>query len=210
MSYFFKVTIGVGAVAIFMLGLVVGCSKVRQHRVLTFFFDGVPPLGREYLDPNSPEYLRLVEAGAVASRSSEHEPNKKCSNCHGDGTERVFGASGMDIEIPGLCFKCHEDTRQLQPYVHGPVAVGECLLCHDPHRSSHEKLLKKPVPVLCLECHDARDIAQIENHSDKLNAACNRCHEGHMSPTKHLLISGKEDDFKVRTKPDENAEPMEE
>ncbi len=161
MSYSFKVTIGVGAVVIFMLGLVVGCSKVRQHRVLTFFFDGVPPLGLEYLDPNSLEYLRLVESGEFVTQSSLHEPFTKCVGCHDDGTERVFGAGGMNMEIPGLCFNCHEDTRQLQPYVHGPVAVGECLLCHDPHRSSHKKLLKKPIPVLCLECHDARAIVQI-------------------------------------------------
>ncbi len=199
-----------GAAFIFLLGLVVGCSKVQRHRVLAFFFDGVPPLGLEYLDPNSPEYLHLVESGAFVTRSSRHEPYKDCSNCHDDGTERVFGAGGMNMEIPALCFECHEDTRQSQPYVHGPVAVGECLLCHNPHGSSYEKLLKKPIPVLCLGCHDPRAIVQIENHSDRLNAACNKCHEGHMSSTRHLLISGKDDDFKVRAEPDKNAESMEE
>ncbi len=203
-----RIIICFGAAFILLLVLFLGCGDQQRHKVLTFFFDGVPPLGLEYLDPNSQEYLDALESGEIARRSSRHEPYKDCSLCHDDGTQRAFGAGGMNMKIPDLCFECHKDTRQ--SYVHGPVAVGECLQCHDPHGSSYEKLLKKPIPVLCFQCHDSRYIVEIEGHSDRLGAFCNECHEGHSSTTKRLLKSGKDDDFGVRSEPDNIEEPTEE
>ena len=203
-----RIIICFSVIFLFLLGLVIGCSDIQRHRVLTFFFDGVPPIGLEYLDPNSPEYRRALESGVFAKQRSRHEPYEDCSLCHDDGSQRVFGAGGMNMEIPELCFECHQDDRKL--YVHGPVAVGECLFCHDPHGSSNEKLLKKPIPVLCFQCHDSKYILEIEGHSSRMDAFCNECHEGHSSSIKRLLKSGKEDDFGVRSEPDNIAEPTEE
>jgi predicted CXXCH cytochrome family protein len=73
-------------------------------------------------------------------------------------------------------------------WVHGPVAAGQCVLCHEPHRSRYPFLLKKDVPELCMQCHQSLD--SVENHARPNYAACLDCHWGHTSVAKHLLKAG--------------------
>jgi predicted CXXCH cytochrome family protein len=65
--------------------------------------------------------------------------------------------------------------------------VGECLFCHDPHRSKNEFLLIKPIPEQCYLCHESRLIESIPDHSTESYAQCNNCHESHVSSEESLL-----------------------
>ena len=107
----------------------VSCDQVQHHEALTFFFDGVPPLRPE-----------ILEEGPVDSNSLEpdqagqkpvwyvHEPRKDCSICHGKHKQRSFSSQTyLTSPIPKLCYECHTDYTKSAPFVHGPVAVGQCI-----------------------------------------------------------------------------------
>jgi DmsE family decaheme c-type cytochrome len=49
------------------------------------------------------------------------------------------------------CLRPHGEARAL-PGEHAPVREN-CMSCHDPHGSNHEKLLQAKQPYLCQRCH---------------------------------------------------------
>lgn len=167
----------------------VSCDDVDRHEALTFFFDGVPPLGPEdlqgdSLDPNSPEFAQTGQTPAWYV----HEPRKDCSICHGKRKQRSFSSQiYLTSPVPKLCYNCHTDYTVSAPFVHGPVAVGQCLFCHNPHKSKIEHLLTAPEPGLCYQCHDVDTIELIAAHLPKQLSACTDCHNAHASSTKGLL-----------------------
>ena len=168
---------------------VMSCDDIEQHKALTFFFDGVPPPGQEYLqgeslDPNSPE---LAQTGQTPAWYI-HEPRKDCSICHGKRKQRSFSSQTyLTAPVPKLCYNCHTDYTASAPFVHGPVAVGQCLFCHNPHKSKIEHLLIAPEPGLCYQCHDIDTIELIAAHLPKQLSACTDCHNAHASSAKTLL-----------------------
>ena len=165
------------------------CDDVDRHEALTFFFDGVPPLGQEglegeSLDPNSPEFAQTGQSPAWYV----HEPRKDCSICHGKRKQRSSSSQTfLTAPVPKLCYNCHADYTTSAPFVHGPVAVGQCLLCHNPHKSKIEHLLIAPEPGLCYQCHDIDTIELIAAHLPKQLSACTDCHNAHASSAKSLL-----------------------
>lgn len=159
------------------------CDEVRRHETLTFFFDGVPPLeGEDVNDVNSPEGgKRLAQGNAPAF--TIHEPSKVCANCH-DMTKIPRWATPEFVKEPlQLCYDCHPGSNYSGSvdYVHGPVAIGDCMRCHNPHRSRQRYLLKLPVPDVCYQCHEKADIKSIADHSTELLSECLECHVGHSS-----------------------------
>ena len=167
----------------------VSCDEVQHHEALTFFFDGVPPL--------SPE---MIQEGPVDSNSIGpfqegqkpawyvHEPRKDCSICHGKRKQRSFSSQTyLTSSVPKLCYDCHTDYTASESFVHGPVAVGQCLLCHNPHKSKIEHLLIASEPGLCYQCHDIDTIELIAAHLPKQISACTDCHYAHASSTRALL-----------------------
>ena len=78
-----------------------------------------------------------------------------------------------------LCFTCHDESKFDGPYVHGPVAVGACLMCHQPHQSKYPALLLKSTPGLCLQCHDKTEVFANENHEGVTD--CLDCHQPHVA-----------------------------
>lgn len=167
----------------------VSCDDVERHEALTFFFDGVPPLRPEdlqgeSLDPNSPEFAQTGQTPAWYV----HEPRKDCSICHGKRKQRGFSSQiYLTSSVPKLCYNCHTDYTVSAPFVHGPVAVGQCLFCHNPHKSKIEHLLIAPEPGLCYQCHDIDTIELIAAHLPKQLSSCTDCHNAHASSTKGLL-----------------------
>ncbi len=178
--------VGPGWLILFLL--LTSCDEGKRHQVLTFFFDGVPPVGgaastTKSSDPNS----KATGAPAVETWSV-HEPVKDCTQCHGRQPRRGFSSKVQLVaEVPQLCQKCHSKFTALEGWVHGPVAAGDCLLCHNPHRTRTESLLKKPIPELCYQCHETRAIHLIAKHDQPSHTHCIDCHEGHASVTKPLL-----------------------
>ncbi len=170
--------------------LVVSCDEVERYKTLTFFFDGVPPLGQEGLQE---ELINSNFQESTQTRPKQlwyiHEPQKDCTLCHGKRKQqRGFSLQvRLTAPVPKLCYGCHADYTVSAPFVHGPVAIGQCLFCHNPHRSKIEHLLKEPEPKLCYLCHDINTVELIPAHFTNQQFACTGCHNAHASPVKALL-----------------------
>ncbi len=95
-----------------------------------------------------------------------------------------------------VCLTCHpafEKTLKL-PFVHTPVKAGDCSDCHNPHTSSHGKLLAEDANKICNTCHEgivpekARSV-----HKVAVEGNCVQCHDPHASNNKfNLTKPGKE------------------
>lgn len=174
---------------IFVGMFLISCDEVERHKTLSFFFDGVPPLGtevlqEEFLDANSPEKIQTGRTNAWYV----HEPRKDCSNCHSSRRQRSFSSQiYLTAPVPELCYNCHNEYAKSSSYVHGPVAVGQCLFCHNPHKSKIEHLLTVSEPGLCYLCHDVDTIELITAHSPEKLSTCTNCHNAHASSNKALL-----------------------
>ena len=177
------------ALLVFMGAFVISCDEAERHKVLTFFFEGVPPLSKD----QHPE--ELVDSGSgkfLKSRPKQiwyaHQPIKDCSLCHDKRRKSLFSSQTYLIKpIPELCYECHADYTTSASYVHGPVAVGQCLLCHHHHRSRIEHLLKESQPKLCYMCHNINMINSIPAHLTEQKFTCTDCHDSHTSSIKYLL-----------------------
>ena len=173
---------------------VVSCHETDRHRVLTFFFDGVGPLR-----PAGIEEVRIDPNFAQSPQEPlwyVHEPRKDCTLCHGKRGQKLFAPEAILITtVPALCHNCHDDYTVSAQFVHGPVAVGQCLFCHNPHKSRIQYLLKEPEPKLCYKCHDINVIESMPAHLTVQPSACTDCHNPHASSTKALL---KEDRPRLR------------
>lgn len=93
-----------------------------------------------------------------------------------------------------VCLNCHEAFREKLklPFVHTPVKKGDCSDCHNPHTSSHGKLLAEDVNRICFSCHDgivpekARSAHRVASEGN-----CVKCHDPHAAPNRNnLLIDG--------------------
>lgn len=195
---------------VFLCIFLMSCDEVQRHEVLTFFFDGVPPLQPEIfpeglVDSNSIEPDQTGQKPAWYA----HEPTKDCSNCHSKRKQRSFSTQTRLIApIPKLCYNCHDDYTSSASFVHGPVAVGQCIFCHNPHRSKIEHLLVAPEPGLCYLCHDKNTIELIAAHTPKQLSSCTDCHNPHASSIKALLrnssiMTAPQDHIQVAEEPNE-------
>ncbi len=179
----------IGAGLAMMLLLLSSCDEVERHSVLTFFFDGVPPLQTAASQAKSADSKdgKAVDA-APAGGWHVHPPLKDCTNCHSDQRRTGFSRKVQLVaEVPKLCYRCHTEFSALEAWVHGPVATGDCLLCHEQHKTKTEFLLKKPVPELCFQCHDTQAIRAVKNHKEDSYSSCTDCHDGHAGATRSLL-----------------------
>ena len=174
--------------------LITSCDETKRHKVLSFFFDGVPPLKDPNAiapiaasDPNSD--FPALEGSEVKRGVRAHGPDRVCLLCHKKVNESRVAAQTEVSRVPELCFGCHKSFADSQKYVHGPVAVGQCDFCHNPHDSRNESLLNFSVPELCYRCHDQSSIESIPSHDKDTISRCNLCHEAHSSSKKGLLKS---------------------
>lgn len=82
--------------------------------------------------------------------------------------------------------KCHSKIGKGQ-YVHGPVAVGECGVCHE--KTGEHKFKKiTNVKKLCSRCHD-NESALLNSHKAIKSdyRECGKCHDAHQSPKPFLV-----------------------
>ena len=91
---------------------------------------------------------------AKTMRVSHHpvrEGALSCGSCHDphDGTTPKMIKGNW---TPELCLTCHTEKRGPFLWEHAPVREN-CVLCHDPHGSNHDKLLVAKQPFLCQRCH---------------------------------------------------------
>ncbi len=166
-----------------------GCDESERHKTMTFFFDGVPLLqgeatGTGPFDPNAIGESRSFTTGGWYV----HEPLQDCTQCHVSQRRARFSRQVQLIaDVPELCYRCHEEQASQRGWVHGPVATGDCLLCHGPHKTKNAFLLTKPAPELCHQCHEPETVGLIENHTESTYSNCIGCHEGHAGASTSLL-----------------------
>jgi len=204
---------------VFLLGLfsiifISGCDKYTQHKVLTFFFTGVPPIEEEKAAPEdktegSTEAKK--EAGFIPHMGTfSHGPfgAGQCYYCHetyetvgfrkfgykkpDDAPKQGQGISGrLVMPLRKLCLNCHvqksiQSAFENSLYLHGPVAEGSCTICHNPHMSSSPyMLLKEKTTELCTQCHSKGYIQETEGHVK--GEECTACHNAHMGADSFLL-----------------------
>jgi len=175
-----------------ILASIVGTSAVamiafagQTGKPLTDSLTSRPPqMGQATYNPNS-EGPAADDSGVTWGL---HEPIKSCTTCHGDESEQSSSDEPhLVAPVPALCCLCHKEYVAMGGWVHGPVATGNCLLCHEPHQTGNNSLLNKPIPELCHHCHESKILRLVTGHSDESYATCNDCHEGHASPGRMLL-----------------------
>lgn len=194
-----------------------GCSSTSRYRILSFFFDGVPPpegLAVEEveqvtgpwgvtLDPDDPRARKTKARGPGRDQEevpivSYHAPYQdgRCYECHRAEGGYEAPAAGADA-----CRVCHSSHLPTEPtdWVHGPVAAGECYFCHEAHESQHKVLLKGVEPELCLRCHAAADVFAATYHVDR-EQLCTTCHDPHLAGNRLLLADSRSYRRKTRSK----------
>jgi predicted CXXCH cytochrome family protein len=165
-----------------MAAVAVGCNTASHHKALTVFFDGVPPPKAAPAASETSGGAHPGQPASLPAAYTEHGPYaaKACDACH-----NAAATNALVVPKAELCARCHQLSQDVK-YVHGPLASGGCLLCHDPHRSRYRSLLVSDSGGFCFRCHDSRAISRIDEHAN-LDADCTACHNAHGSDKKYLL-----------------------
>jgi predicted CXXCH cytochrome family protein len=103
-----------------------------------------------------------------------------CGACH-----EAQATNALVAPRDQICFRCHEIALD-RKYVHGPIASGGCLVCHDPHGSGNRALLVSASDRFCFHCHDRDLVHRIDGH-EGLEEGCTDCHDAHASDERSLL-----------------------
>jgi len=167
-----------------------GCSSAHSHKVLSFFFDGVPEPANDKAASLADSLLTRDTTLAASVKTPVkpmgyyHSPyqDKQCASCHDQGS-----MGKLKAPMPGVCNQCHEDYADKYANLHGPVAGGQCTQCHNPHMSANENLLIRTNNDLCLQCHDAELVMQNNVHKGNPDALCLTCHDPHGGANKNNL-----------------------
>ncbi len=179
--FFIFLTLGIAA-------LIIRCTPEKKFRSLSFFFDGVPdPTTKTDLVVSAVADSSLVAIAttpAIKPEGSEHKPfaEEKCTSCHASGF-----SNKLLLPLPTLCYTCHENFNKKYASLHGPVASGNCLMCHDKHESKYNKLLLRKGQDLCLFCHQAKQIFSNTKHKTIGDKNCTECHNPHGGENSGLL-----------------------
>ncbi|MFQ6114445.1 MAG: cytochrome c3 family protein [bacterium] len=178
---------------LFVSGLTIGCSRGARHRVLSFFFDDVPPLDQTE-DSSAADSLKLAalserihpdSAPLVQPTWSFHPTSEKreCTSCH--DREQSFR---LIDEPETLCLTCHGQADA--DVVHAPVEAGDCIACHNPHGTKNPYMLVALEDALCFQCHDQEEVKPDTKylHAPVEAGNCLDCHDPHGTKNRHLLV----------------------
>ena len=164
---------------------VVGCSQTARDHVMHFFFeipgenaapDAAIQSESSAVSPAAQVDVPVTFSGRGITFASRHRPvvERKCRSCHDAGDRMQVNTDLMMAS----CSTCH--PRFFSNDVgHGPVASGECMACHTPHRSKQPSLLLLPVFETCIECHDEPEDLSEAAHSGADAEHCIKCHDPH-------------------------------
>ena len=157
----------------------------------------------------------------IAKVKQLHKPltqERGCGACHSPHASNIRKLLSADEKA--LCLGCHGDNS-LAPLkniaeelkgktqIHGPIALGRCTGCHDPHGSNNFRLLIAAYPAtyyapyadgtyaLCLKCHEKnllhfaettvytkfrngkRNLHYVHVVNNRKGRSCRACHEPH-------------------------------
>ncbi len=126
-----------------------------------------------------------------------------CLSCHEKDNDIKYS---VKTPIKDVCYKCHVEQEKdwnSKKYIHGPVNVGKCTICHSPHSSDNAFNLFKSTWNLCVNCHVEKgtgmhvlgDSLFKKGHPTKgrkdpirigKELTCASCHNPHASNYPHL------------------------
>ncbi len=103
------------------------------------------------------------------SRLPSHHPMKEgrmlCSSCHD-----ITGQERFEKErVNETCLECHAQYRGPFVFEHAPVAEN-CTICHEPHGTVANNLLKQNEPFICLSCHQIHFHTQLEGYRGEFSS----------------------------------------
>lgn len=169
--------------------VVMGCSSASRERMKNFFFE--IPAADSKTQSQQPEIIPSnwpVQSTLASSNfTSIHPPfvRRQCQLCH-DATQKMQPREDMTDS----CKTCH--TRYFSDEVgHEPVSSGECVQCHEMHRSRLDHLLLQPVLDTCVDCHDEPEDLSEEAHGQKGVENCTSCHDPHFGESPLLKVGVK-------------------
>ncbi len=179
-------------------GLTLACNEAARFHALNFFFDGVPEPGAPAPDSDVKQEQEAMqgetESGPEVPDSTHpvvavkqyfiHPPYKEfqCRRCH-----QPAGVDLVATPQEGLCARCHPGIPGDAPFVHGPVAVRDCLFCHHYHESAIPGMLLLPPDDTCLRCHDRDDLTTGSHHDAIDEQHCIACHDPHAGTVRYFL-----------------------
>lgn len=165
----------------------IGCSYTARDRLRHFFFEvpvdsaGPHAVARSDAPPPAPPTLVVPPS----KFRSVHPPylERRCDECH-----KADRQMQVRTDMLSACQTCH--ARYFGDDVgHAPVGQGECLTCHDMHRSAQPRLLVMATFDLCIECHDEPEDLSEKAHSGNDVENCTRCHDAHFGKSPLLRPS---------------------
>ena len=134
-----------------------------------------------------------IEGGVTSSYPPytfhRQEREEQCQECHQMSLTKAEIETGMEKS----CLKCHGNMAE-NVFVHGPVSVGICTVCHDPRSTPNRYKVEEEDKVLCYSCHEDRkkvDEAKRLQHGPVGAGMCTVCHESHSSPFEFQLVKSK-------------------
>jgi predicted CXXCH cytochrome family protein len=193
-----------------------GCSQETKHKVLTFFFTGVPPPEEEKkseVEKDKAPEAAQVEKEVVPQVTIYSHPLTAaglCSQCHESTADFTrFGGRGRRVIFrkgsgpsPGklvvdskkLCVMCHKDKSASEAltaglWMHPTSANGDCKACHDPHQSTNPYVLIEKPENICTQCHKEDEMMAkvIDKEAHRQPSDCLSCHNPHLGKDRVLL-----------------------
>ncbi len=110
----------------------------------------------------------------LPSHHPVHNGRMECSSCHDMTGKTLFAKE----RVNEMCLECHAQYRGPFIFEHAPVAE-DCTICHDPHGTVANNLLKQNEPFLCLSCHQMHFHTQLPGYVGDFTSPVNTDRSGH-------------------------------
>ncbi len=151
-----------------------------------------------HLDQDTEKYVhKPLESGECNACHDPHaSPNRYllptatiadlCRQCHDAAAAPQTVGSGETVTRTPSSLHIPWDAK----YLHGPVAVGECSICHRSHGSDYPKLLTTATTnELCFSCHEVthEELTKFQYVHEPVKENCTQCHNPHGAENAGLL-----------------------
>lgn len=121
--------------------------------------------------------------------------NQQCLTCHQQFV-KPWRIGFPTTKTEDICFTCHTAKKiwRTQKFVHGPLNVGGCALCHNPHGDENRyQLWAEGSVALCIACHsDKENLVDKEKplryvHGIIHGMGCVACHDPHAGDREYMI-----------------------
>ena len=140
----------------------------------------------------------VCHADLLARGKVKHGPavNEQCLTCHQQSV-MPWRIGFPPAKIQDVCFICHTSEKAWfsRSSIHGPIFLGGCTLCHNPHGEDNQYMLWDEGSLrLCLDCHsDKENLVRKKNrvpyvHGIIFGKGCTACHDPHATDQQYMLI----------------------